>query len=321
MKEPFFSTTRPAFLKANDTIGVMAMASCLNYDDLAAGLEMLRNEWNLTVVEGKTLQLKHHGFAGTDQERADDFQAMLNDPTIKAIFSVRGGYGSSRILDQIDFNTFLKYPKWLIGFSDITAVHSHVYNLGVESIHATMPKLFGRAGAEEAVESLKNILFGRFQTPYHVAPNVLNRLGNATGNLVGGNLCLLAHLLGSKSEIDTTGCILFLEDVNEYLYNIDRMMVQLKRAGKLSNLAGLVVGQFSDSKENDREPFGMTADEIIAHHIQQYDYPVCFDFSIGHVDRNLAMPHGRRVKLSVGESGAELDLNEATAFEAFGCKV
>ena len=309
MNRPFLQTTRPPYLKPDDTVGVLAAASCLDYEDLAPGLAMMRQDWGLEVIEGQTLRLKDHGFAGTDTQRAQDLQTMLDDPAIKAIFSARGGYGSSRILDQLDFSAFVQKPKWVVGFSDITAVHSHIYGLGVESLHATMPKLFARTDAQEAVQSLKNMLFGYQQPTYQAPPTVHNRLGKAQGNVVGGNLCLMAHLLGSRSEIDTTNCILFLEDLNEFYYNLDRMMVQLKRAGKLSQLAGLVVGQFTDSKDNDREPFGMTADEIVAHHVGQYAYPVCFNFPVGHVDRNLAIPHGRRVELTVQAHGAELNLN------------
>ena len=225
---------------------------------------------------------------------------MLDDPTIRAIFSARGGYGSSRFIDQVNFRKFQKSPKWIVGFSDITVVHGRIERLGYESLHATMPKLFGNEGGGESVETLRKVLFGE-PLNYQIPPYPFNRLGRASGVLTGGNLCLLAHAIGSRSEVDTRGKILFVEDVHEPYYNIDRLMVQLKRANKLKPLAGLIVGQFSDSYQNPNAPFGKTEYEIIAEHVAEYDFPVCYDFPVGHTADNWAMPVGRKASLSVQE--------------------
>ncbi len=298
-------STSPPFLKANDRVGVLAMASKVVYDDILPAISILKNDWQLEVIEGKTLRGQYHQFAGTDQERLEDLQMMLDDPSIKAIFSARGGYGSSRLLDKLAFKKFKKYPKWVVGFSDITALHCHLHQLGFQSVHSIVPKQFAKIGYETALESLKNILFGG-EINYEIPSNPLNRNGQAEGQLVGGNLCLLTHLLGSRSELDTRHKIFFIEDVGEPLYNIDRMMVQLKRANKLKNLAGLVIGQFTELRDNENTPFGKSVYEIIAEHIVDYDYPVCFDFPIGHDEKNNAVRIGETVKLVVGTHNSQL---------------
>lgn len=287
-------------------MGVVALASRVEYDTLETGLRVLRDDWQLEVVEGATLRSSYHQFAGTDAERTADFQQMLNDPSIKAIFSARGGYGSSRLIEKLNFRLFKKSPKWIVGFSDITAMHSHLHRLEIESIHATMPKIFKQTGGENALESLRKALFGE-KLHYQTTPHAINRAGSTVAPVVGGNLCLLAHLVGSRSDIDTRNKILFIEDVDEYYYNIDRMMVQLKRAKKLSHLAGLVVGQFSDSKDNEAVAFGKNAYEIIAEHTGEYDYPRCFDFPVGHVPDNRAMIVGRNAHLMVNNESVTLD--------------
>ena len=299
--------TQPPFLQPNDKIGLISLASKVEYEDLQAFIHIAQNDWGLQVVEGNHLKNQNYQFAGTDQERLSDFQTMLNDDAIKAIFSSRGGYGSSRIIDQIDFRKFKKNPKWIVGFSDITAVHCHLNNLGFQSIHSIVPKQFGNEAYLSSIESLRKILFGQkvsYETPSHH----LNRTGNGVGELVGGNLCLLAHLMGSKSEVKTKSKILFVEDVNEYLYNIDRMMVQLKRAKKLDNLAGLVVGKFTDSKDNESSPFGKNAYEIISEHVSGYDFPVCYDFPIGHEPPNFPIIVGAKTHLSVGLNSTVLSI-------------
>ena len=297
MKQTFI---KPPFLKPRDRVGILALASKVEYELLQPAFEILRDDWQLEVVEGATLKAQHRQFAGTDAERLQDFQQMLDDPTIKAIFSARGGYGSSRFIDQARFSKFNKNPKWIIGFSDITAVHCLLQNLGYESLHATMPKLFGSLEAAESVETLRKFLFGE-TLQYEVKAHDFNRLGNATGVLTGGNLCLLAHALGTRSEVDTRQKILFIEDVQEPLYNLDRLLVQLKRARKLKSLAGLIVGQFSELRDNPDAPFGKTEYEIIAEHVAEYEFPVCYDFPVGHTADNWAMPMGRKVHLSVQE--------------------
>ncbi len=296
---------RPPYLRAGDRVGVLALASQVSYDALFEGLRMLREDWQLEVVEGATLRTSYHQFAGTDEERRDDFQRMLDDPSIKAIFSARGGYGSSKLIDGLSFRKFKKYPKWIVGFSDITALHCHLHRLAFESLHATMPKLFGQEGAFNAVETLRKALWGE-PLQYEIVAHPLNRLGRATGQVVGGNLCLLAHLMGSRSELDTRDKVLFIEDVEETYYNLDRMMVQLRRARKLDQLAGLIVGQFTEMKDNDTIKFGKNANEIIAESVVEYDYPVCFDFPIGHVPDNRAMIVGQEAQLSVTAESTRL---------------
>jgi muramoyltetrapeptide carboxypeptidase len=291
-------------IQKGDTVGILALASKVDFEVLRPAIELMENVWGLKVVLGESLTSEYHQFAGTDAVRANDFQMMLDNPEIKAIFSARGGYGSSRLLDSIDFTAFQKQPKWVVGFSDITAVHCHIHTLNIESLHATMPKLFLQEGGEESLESLRKILFGE-EVNYKLEPHQMNRLGVANGQIIGGNLALLAHIIGSKSDINYDGKILFLEDINEYLYNIDRMMIQLKRSGKLQNLAGLIVGSFSGCQDND-VPFGKTANEIIQETVADYDFPVCYGFPVGHEVNNWAMPCGREMSLLVEEYGVTL---------------
>lgn len=300
---------KPPFLQPHDRVGILAMASKLDYDLLQPAFKILRDEWQLEVVEGASLRAQYRQFAGTDAQRQQDFQQMLDDPSIKAIFSARGGYGSSRFIDLVSFRKFKQAPKWVVGFSDITAVHGRIQQLGYESLHATMPKLFGNEGNEESVETLRKALFGE-SLIYQTAPHHFNRQGTAQGILTGGNLCLLAHGLGSRSEIDTRGKILFIEDVEEALYNIDRLMVQLKRANKLKPLAGLIVGQFSESRDNPEASFGKTEYEIIAEHVADYDFPVCYNFPVGHTAHNWAMPVGRLAALNMTDQTVVLTFPE-----------
>jgi muramoyltetrapeptide carboxypeptidase len=295
---------QPNPIQQGDTVGLLALACKVDFEVLKPSIELMENIWGLKVILGESLTNEYHQFAGTDKVRAEDFQRMLDNPKIKAIFSARGGYGSSRLLDAIDFTELQKHPKWVVGFSDITAVHCHIHTLNIESLHATMPKLFLQEGGEESLESLRKILFGE-NLNYKIGPYRMNRLGIGEGQLIGGNLALLSHVIGSKSDINYDGKILFLEDVNEYLYNIDRMMIQLKRSGKLKNLAGLIVGSFSDCQDN-QVPFGKTANEIIEEAVADYDYPVCYGFPVGHEVDNWAMPCGRTVILLVEEYGVIL---------------
>jgi muramoyltetrapeptide carboxypeptidase len=299
-----YTLKRPQSLRKGDTVGLLALACKVDFEVLKPAIALMENDWGLKVILGKSLTSEYYQFAGTDEVRANDFQLMLDNPKIKAIFSARGGYGSSRLLDNIDFTAFQKSPKWIIGFSDITAVHCHIHTLGIESLHATMPKLFLQEGGEESLENLRKILFDE-SFSYQVSPHEMNHLGTGNGQLIGGNLALLVHVIGSKSDINYNKKILFLEDINEYLYNIDRMMIQLKRSGKLQNLAGLIVGSFSDCQDND-VPFGKTANEIIAEAVAEYNFPVCYNFPIGHEVENWAMPCGREVKLKVENNGVSL---------------
>lgn len=295
----------PPFLQPGDKIGIVAPASAVRYEDLLPGISLFRDEWKLKVVEGKTLKSSYNQFSATDEERLADLQAMLDDPSIKAIIAARGGYGCSRIIDRLDFTDFIKSPKWIVGFSDLTVILSQLYQLGYASVHAPMAKSIMQDGAEKAAESLRSILFGELPG-YSVEANPLNRTGSAVAEIVGGNLCILAHQIGSNTQIDTEGKILFIEDLNEYLYNLDRMMIQMKRAGKLSHLAGLIVGQFTDMKDNSNPSFGKTAYEIIHEHVAEFDYPVSFNFPVGHVADNRAIAVGMNAYLDVNKEGVEL---------------
>ncbi len=295
---------QPRPLKVHDKIAIVAPGKKIPENGIEKALEIFE-QWGLKVVLSKNLFATHHQFAGTDKQRTADFQKMADDDNIKAIFCVRGGYGTTRMIDDIDFSGLMKNPKWVIGFSDITALLSHLHNLSIESIHGIMPTLFGKRGTKQAVESLRKIVFGE-PIEYVVKPNTLNIKGKAMGRLVGGNLSLLCHLIGTDSDVDTRGKILFLEDVDEYLYRLDRMVVQMKRAGKLEKLAGLIVGHFSDNKDDKTVPFGKTAYEIISEHTKEYNYPICFGFPVGHEPTNYALPVSRKAALVVDKFGGIL---------------
>jgi muramoyltetrapeptide carboxypeptidase len=268
----------------------------------------LLQQWGYKVKLGATVGgPSQNYFSGTDEERLTDFQQMLDDDEVSAILCARGGYGVSRIIDRISFKKFKKRPKWIIGFSDITVLHSHIYsNYGIATIHGPMAGAFNDEGYKnEFVQSLKNVFEGK-KIRYEVPAHDFNKRGEAVGELVGGNLALLAHLVGTPSDIKTKGRILFLEDVGEYLYNLDRMLRQLKRSGKLDRLAGLVVGGFSDTKDTER-PFGETAYEIIYNAVREYDYPVCYGFPVSHEKENYALKVGVGYKLKVGKTKTNLE--------------
>lgn len=294
----------PPFLKPGDTVGIIAPASAVSYEDLVPGIAILK-ELGLKVLEGKTLRSSFNQFAATDEERLADFQHMLDNPQVNAIIAARGGYGCSRIIDQLDFSEFVKNPKWIVGFSDLTVILSRTQLLGYQSIHAPMIKSMMLYGADVARQTLINLLFGELPA-YEIEGNEMNRSGIASGEVTGGNLCLLAHLTGSDTQVNTSGKILFIEDVNEYLYNLDRMMLQLKRSGQLSSLAGLIVGQFSDVKDNAAPVFGKSIYEIIEEHVSAYDYPVCYNFPVGHVDDNRPMLTGAYAELEVSKNKVSL---------------
>jgi muramoyltetrapeptide carboxypeptidase len=260
-------------------------------------------QWGYKIKTGKTLGgASPNYFSGTDEERLNDFQQMLDDEEVSAVLCGRGGYGVGRIIEQISFKKFKKNPKWIIGFSDITILHSHIYsNYGISTLHAPMAAAFNDRGFEnEFVLSLKDALEGK-KLKYKCPVHEFNRKGEAVGELTGGNLALLSHLAGTGSDIKTKGRILFIEDIGEYLYNIDRMLYQLKRSGKLSKLAGLIVGRFTDNKDTDR-PFGQTAHEIIRDIIKEYDYPVCFNFPVSHEKENYALKIGVAYGLKIGKN-------------------
>jgi len=294
---------KPPYLKKGDKIAITCPAKKLP-KPMTDAVELLQS-WGLEVVIGETLNAEYHQFAGDDNLRARDMQRFLDDDSIKAIIAARGGYGTVRIIDKLDFTRFAQNPKWLIGFSDITVLHAHIWaNYGVQTIHGQMPVNIPDASAT-SLETLRKSLFGE-SVEYTIDTHELNRIGDATGILVGGNLSLLISILGSVSDYSYDGKVLFLEDVGEYLYSIDRMMRALKRAGKLKNLAGLIIGGFTECKDNDI-PFGQTAEEIIAEVVSEYDYPVCFGFPAGHIDDNRALVFGCGVSLSITQNSANIN--------------
>jgi muramoyltetrapeptide carboxypeptidase len=253
-----------------------------------------------------------HQYAGTDSQRWADLQMMLDDPSIKAILFARGGYGTVRIVDKLDLTRFSRSPKWLIGFSDITVLHSHLHqHVKTETIHAPMAINFPKSPAH-VLEKLHTLLTGG-QISYEIPSHLYNRIGKVKGELVGGNLSLLYSMSGTESDLHTRGKILFLEDLDEYLYHVDRMMMNLKRTGKLKGLKGLIVGGMSDMRDN-AIPYGKTAEEIILEAVKEYDYPLCFGFSAGHVEENVPLILGRKISLEVGEKVRISFLSPAHAY-------
>ena len=297
----------PPYLKKDDTVGLVCPAGYMDLEKVQACIRALQ-EWGYNVRIGSTVGGNSENyFSGNDEERLQDFQQMMDDDDVKAILCARGGYGTGRIVVKIDFRKFRRNPKWIIGFSDITILHSHLYSVySISSIHGPMAAAFNDDGYKnEYVLSLKNTMEGKkikYQCPVHE----YNRKGIAKGELIGGNLSLLTHLVGTDADIKTKGRILFIEDTGEYLYNIDRMLWQLKRSNKLSKLAGLIIGGFTDIKDTER-PFGKTAYEIIHEAVKEYDYPVCYGFPVSHEIENYALKIGVRYKLKVGKNKVLLE--------------
>jgi muramoyltetrapeptide carboxypeptidase len=293
---------QPPYLKKGDKIAITCPAKKLP-NPMTDAISLLQS-WGLEVVLGETVEASYHQFAGDDDLRAKDLQRFIDDDSIKAIIAARGGYGTMRMIDKVDFSNFATNPKWLIGFSDITVLHTHLFaNYQAQTIHGQMPINIPDASAQ-SLETLRKALFGE-DLHYHVHPHTLNRAGEASGILIGGNLSLLIAVAGSVSDLDYDGKILFIEDVGEYLYSIDRMMRNLKRAGKLAQLKGLIVGGFSEVKDNDI-PFGQTVPEIILEVVKEYDYPVCFDFPAGHIPDNCSLILGKMLNLSVKQTAIKI---------------
>lgn len=289
----------PPYLKKGDTIAITCPAGYMAKEKAQTCITTLQ-QWGYEVLVGKTLGSKSKTyFSGTDEERLQEFQAMLDEPTVKAILCGRGGYGVGKIIEQLDFKKFSTNPKWIIGFSDITVLHSHINkNYKIATLHAPMAAAFNDGGNKNKyIQSLKDALEGT-KANYTCKTSKYNKTGTASGELIGGNLALLAHLVGTSSDIKTKNKILFLEDIGEQLYNIDRMLTQLKRSKKLDALAGLIIGGFTDLKDTDR-PFGKSIYEIIQSHLQEYKYPVCFNFPVSHEKENLALKTGADYKLTV----------------------
>ncbi len=292
-------------LKKGSVIGITCPSGYVAAERVSYAIKVL-NDWGFEVKKGKTIGSEHHYFSGTDAERMADLQLMLDDPAIDAILMGRGGYGMSRIIDGLDFTKFQQKPKWVSGFSDITVIHNHIQaNFGIPTLHSPMCGHFKpETEHEDYLLSLKRALTGEAQQ-YIAPPSGFNRHGVAKGILTGGNLSLLVHLTASASEVDTNGKILFIEDLGEHLYHIDRMLMHLKRAGKLKGLRALVVGGFTDLQDTER-PFGQTIEEIIWDKVSEYDYPVCFNFPCGHQDVNYTLALGLEHSLTVNAEGSVL---------------
>jgi len=298
----------PLYLQPGDTIGIVCPSGFMAAEKAAECIRVLQEEWGYKVKTGKTLGGDSATyFSGTEEERLADFQQMLDDDEVRAVLCGRGGYGMTHLIDKISFKKFKKNPKWIIGYSDITLLHSHLYsNYYISSLHAPMAAAFNDAGyINRYVQSIKQSLEGKW-AKYSVESHDRNRTGEAIGELIGGNLSLLVHAIGTDSDIKTRGRILFIEDIGEYLYNTDRMLHQLKRSGKLKNLAGLIVGGFSDMKDTER-PFGKDIYELISDVVAEYDYPVCCDFPVSHTEKNYALKIGVGYKLKVGKTKVVLE--------------
>lgn len=294
----------PSYLSTNDTIGIVAPARKISMYEVQPTINWL-NMNGFNVVLGEHLFAECNQFAGADELRRVDIQSFLDDSNVKAILCARGGYGSVRLIDELDFSRFLSHPKWFCGYSDVTVFHSHLNRLNCASLHSTMCINITQGDEDnENNRSLLRALKGE-KLSYTFEHSPLNRYGLAEAEIVGGNLSILYSLLASSSDVKTDGKILFIEDLDEYLYHIDRMMMALKRSGKLANLAGLVVGGMSKMNDN-TIPFGKNATEIVAEHCAEYDYPVAFNFPAGHIEQNVALKMGCKVKLIVEQINSKL---------------
>jgi muramoyltetrapeptide carboxypeptidase len=293
--------TIPPYLKPGDSIGMLCPSGYMPYEKALAAIETFI-EWGFNIKPGKTLSHQFNYFSGTDEERLNDLQQMMDDENIKAIFCARGGYGLGRIIDKISFKKFKKNPKWIIGFSDITVIQAHLFSkYEIASLHAPMATAFNDGeNKNQYIQSLHDVLIGR-KANYISSGDDFNKKGKASGVLVGGNLSLLAHLSGTASALKTKNKILFIEDVGEYIYNIDRMMYQLKKSGKLDNLKALIVGKFTNMKDT-TIPFGQSVNEVIRDVVKEYDYPVCFNFPVSHDRENYALKIGIECELSVSST-------------------
>jgi muramoyltetrapeptide carboxypeptidase len=289
----------PTFLKKDNNVAIVSTARKISKEELKPAIQLLES-WGLKAVLGKTIGAEENQFAGSDDLRATDFQQMLDDPKIKAIWCARGGYGTVRIIDKLDFSAFKKSPKWIVGYSDVTVLHSHIHNFGIETLHAQMC-LEIENKTEEARESIRKVLFGEAYSIEMKRTDSVAPLGILKDELIGGNLSVLYSLCGSTSEMKTDGKILFIEDLDEMLYHVDRMMMNLKRSGYLKNLKALIIGGMTEMKDN-KVYFGKTAEEIIVDLVKEYEYPVILNFPAGHIADNRALILGREVEINVQSS-------------------
>ncbi|MGZ3861781.1 MAG: S66 peptidase family protein [Bacteroidia bacterium] len=293
----------PPFLKPGDKVAVIACSRKVTKTDIAFALETLAI-WGLQPVEGKYLYSEDRQWAGNDEQRAADLQWAVNDDSIKAVFFARGGNGIIRVIDKVDFSKLNTNPKWLVGYSDVTILHAHLHAVcNCASLHAVMLGAYSKN--QEATASVRKCLFGE-KIKYNFEPQKRNRNGKAEAIVIGGNISLLHTLASTKEEINTKGKILFIEDLDENLHHLDRMMIHLKRSGKLENLAALVVGGLNDMKD-DAIPFGMSPEDIVLDAVKEYKYPVCFGFPAGHIDRNLALYFGMKAKLDINIANCTLE--------------
>lgn len=292
----------PPYLKKGDTILIIATARARSKEAIKPAIDILKN-WGLKVELGPNIFKVHHQFAGTDEQRINDLQWAIDHKGAKAVLISGGGYGTLRVVDHVNFKPLLKNPKWFVGYSDTTIIHNRLYHLKMAAIHGTMAFQFPKD--EEATNSIKQLLFGE-KINYSIPKNKYNRPGKAEAEIVGGNLSLLYALSGSVDDVSGKNKILFIEDLDEQLYHVDRMMLQLKRSGKLKHLKGLIVGGMSDMKDN-AIPFGKTAEEIVLDAVKEYDYPVCFNFPAGHIEKNMALYLGKKAKLDVTKNKVELN--------------
>jgi muramoyltetrapeptide carboxypeptidase len=296
---------RPNYLKEGATVAIVSTARKISKKELIPAITILK-KWGLKVVLGISIEAEDHQFAGNDELRTFDFQTMLDHPEIDAIWCARGGYGTVRIIDQLDFSNFKNHPKWIIGYSDVTVLHAHLHQLGIETLHAQMPlSIETKSGA--TINSIKATLFGE-KHEIRIPSGKNNCNGKASGHLIGGNLSILYSLCGSPSALNTKGKILFIEDLDEYLYHIDRMLQNLKRNGMFDQLEGLIVGGMTQMHDNEI-PFGKSAEEIILSICSEYNFPIAFNFPAGHVDDNRALIMGRIVSLEVLKNEVSLNFN------------
>jgi len=301
----FVMSQIPPYLSTGDKVAVIATAKKIDRQSLEYSIKVLKS-WGLIPLEGQYLYNSYFQYAGTDEERITDLQWALSNPEIKAIFCARGGYGTTRILDKANLESLKKYPKWLIGYSDITSLHFSFQASDYSSIHGPMPVNFSKNVQYGSMDKLKEILFGQLKSSIHIPADPQNKTGTGKGPIIGGNLTLIYNMIGTKTDMDFSGKILFIEEVGEYLYHIDRVMTHLKRAGKLTNLQGLIVGHFSDIKDNE-EPFGNSWKDIILDAVKDYCFPVAFNFPAGHEDHNDPIILGTEAILAVNMDKCELD--------------
>ncbi len=293
----------PQRINVGDKIGIISTARKISFKELKPAIEILEI-WGLKVILGNFLFESENQFSASVAKRAADLQKMINDDTIRAVLCARGGYGTVQIIDQIDFSILYNKPKWIIGYSDITILHSHLNQIGLATLHATMPINFSQ-NTEDALNSLHNDLFNNSEKIINAPAHKFNRLGKVKAEIVGGNLSVLYSLIGSRSIVNTDHRILFLEDLDEYLYHIDRMIINMKRSGMFNNLKGMIIGAMNDMHDN-IIPFGKTAEEIILEHVEEYNFIFCFGFPSGHIDGNRSLRLGVSSVLEINENSVNL---------------